>query len=100
MVIDQEAQGYAGTSLPAGEPVTLVIDEERFLGGSRRRQPTVSRAWRSNLNEGPTGSRNLFRWKISSGLEIMCKRIRSYARRRRTERRCGTSDRGAWGHLR
>jgi len=32
MVTDQEAQGYAGTSLPAGEPVTLVIDEERFFG--------------------------------------------------------------------
>ena len=32
MVTDQEVQGYAGTALPAGEPVTLVIDEERFFG--------------------------------------------------------------------
>jgi hypothetical protein len=32
MVTDQEAQGYASTALPAGEPVTLVIDEERFFG--------------------------------------------------------------------
>ena len=32
MVTDQEAQRYASTSLPAGEPVTLVIDEERFFG--------------------------------------------------------------------
>jgi hypothetical protein len=32
MVTDQEAQEYAGTALPAGEPVTLVIDEERFFG--------------------------------------------------------------------
>jgi len=100
MVTDQEVQGYAGTALPAGEPVTLVIDEERFFGASRRRQPIVSRAWRSNLNEAPTGSRNLSRWKISSDSEIICKRIRSYARRRRTERRCGHSDSGGWGHLR
>ena len=32
MVTDQQAQGYASTALPAGEPVTLVIDEERFFG--------------------------------------------------------------------
>jgi hypothetical protein len=32
MVADQEAAVYASTSLPAGEPVTLVIDEERFFG--------------------------------------------------------------------
>jgi hypothetical protein len=32
MVTDQEALGYAGTLLPEGEPVTLVIDEERFFG--------------------------------------------------------------------
>src|SRR5262245_45825506 len=32
MVTDQEAQAYASTALSAGEPVTLVIDEERFFG--------------------------------------------------------------------
>ena len=32
MVTDQEAQRDAGTLLPAGEPVTLIIDEERFFG--------------------------------------------------------------------
>jgi hypothetical protein len=32
MVVDQEAALYAGASLPVGEPVTLVIDEERFFG--------------------------------------------------------------------
>jgi hypothetical protein len=32
MVVDQEATIYAGASLPVGEPVTLVIDEERFFG--------------------------------------------------------------------
>ena len=32
MVADQEAQAYAGASLPVGELVTLVIDEERFFG--------------------------------------------------------------------
>ena len=26
------AQAYAGVSLPVGEPVTLVINEERFFG--------------------------------------------------------------------
>jgi len=39
MVADQEAQAYAGASwpvsgasLPVGEPVTLVIEDERFFG--------------------------------------------------------------------
>jgi hypothetical protein len=27
-----EARAYAGVSLPVGEPVTLVIDDERFFG--------------------------------------------------------------------
>ena len=32
MVTDQEAQRNGSTALPAGEPVTLIIDEERFFG--------------------------------------------------------------------
>ena len=65
------------------------------LGGSRLdRQPTVSRAWLLSLNEAPTGSRNAFRSKISSGSEIIYTRIRNYARQRSKERRCGTVDRG------
>ena len=32
MVVDQEAAVYAGASLPVGEPVTLVIEDERFFG--------------------------------------------------------------------
>src|SRR4029453_14839445 len=71
------------------------------LGGSRRRrQPTVSRAWLSSLNEVPKGSRNSSRWRISRGSEIIYRRIRNYARRRRKERRCGKADQGGWVHLR
>jgi hypothetical protein len=44
MVTDQEAQGYASTWLPAGEPVTLVIDEERFFGWVASASPAHSRA--------------------------------------------------------
>ena len=44
MVTDQEAQGYAGTWLPAGEPVTLVIDEERFFGWVASASPAHSLA--------------------------------------------------------
>jgi hypothetical protein len=69
------------------------------LGGSRLRlPPRVSRAWLSSLNEGPNGSRNAFRWKISSGSAIIYKRIRNYARPRSQERRCGKSDRGGRGN--
>jgi hypothetical protein len=32
MVADQEAQADAGASLPVGELVTLVIEDERFFG--------------------------------------------------------------------
>ena len=44
MVTDQEAQGYAGTLLPAGEPVTLVIDDERFFGWVASTSPAHSLA--------------------------------------------------------
>ena len=44
MVTDQEAQGYAGTWLPAGEPVTLVIDDERFFGWVASASPAHSLA--------------------------------------------------------
>jgi len=32
MLAEQEAQVWAGAGLPVGEPVTLVIDDERFFG--------------------------------------------------------------------
>ncbi len=32
MLAEQEARALSGASLPVGEPVTLVIDEERFFG--------------------------------------------------------------------
>ena len=44
MMTDQEAQVYAGTSLPAGEPVTLVIDDERFFGWVASASPAHSLA--------------------------------------------------------
>src|SRR5215471_12622870 len=44
MVTDQEAQRDAGTLLPAGEPVTLVIDEERFFGWVASASPAHSLA--------------------------------------------------------
>ena len=32
MLAEQEARAFSGASLPVGEPVTLVIEEERFFG--------------------------------------------------------------------
>ena len=32
MVAEQEARAFSGAFLPVGEPVTLVIEEERFFG--------------------------------------------------------------------
>ena len=32
MLAAQEARAFAGADLPVGEPVTLVLDDERFLG--------------------------------------------------------------------
>jgi len=32
MLAEQEARAFSGESLPEGEPVTLVIEEERFFG--------------------------------------------------------------------
>ena len=42
MVADQEARAYAGASLPVGELVTLVIDEERFFGWVASAAPAQS----------------------------------------------------------
>jgi hypothetical protein len=44
MVADQEVAVYAGASLPVGEPVTLVIDEERFFGWVASASPAHSLA--------------------------------------------------------
>ena len=32
MLAEQEARAFSGASWPVGEPVTLVIEEERFFG--------------------------------------------------------------------
>ena len=42
MVADQEAQAYAGASLPVGELVTLVIEDERFFGWVAAASPAHS----------------------------------------------------------
>src|SRR4029450_4656424 len=44
MVADQEVAVYAGASLPVGEPVTLVIEEERFFGWVASASPAHSLA--------------------------------------------------------
>jgi hypothetical protein len=44
MVAAQEEQTLAGAFLPVGEPVTLVIDEERFFGWVASASPAHSRA--------------------------------------------------------
>jgi len=44
MVADQEAGAYAGASLPVGELVTLVIDDERFFGWVASASPAHSLA--------------------------------------------------------
>ena len=42
MVADQEAQADAGASLPVGELVTLVIEDERFFGWVASAAPAQS----------------------------------------------------------
>jgi hypothetical protein len=44
MMAAQESQALAGASLPVGEPVTLVIEEERFFGWVASASPAHSRA--------------------------------------------------------
>src|SRR6201993_1379618 len=44
MLAAQEARAWAGASLPVGEPVTLVIDDERFFGWVASASPAHSLA--------------------------------------------------------
>ena len=44
MVAAQEARAWSGASWPVGEPVTLVIDEERFFGWVASASPAHSLA--------------------------------------------------------
>jgi hypothetical protein len=44
MVTAQESQALSGASLPVGEPVTLVIEDERFFGWVASASPAHSRA--------------------------------------------------------
>jgi hypothetical protein len=44
MLVAQEAQAYAGESWPVGEPVTLIIEEERFFGWVASASPAHSLA--------------------------------------------------------
>ena len=44
MVAEQEAWALSEVSLPVGEPVTLVIDEERFFGWVASASPAHSLA--------------------------------------------------------
>jgi hypothetical protein len=42
MVAEQEARAFSEASLPEGEPVTLVIEEERFFGWVASASPAHS----------------------------------------------------------
>ena len=42
MLAEQEARALSGASLPEGEPVTLVIEDERFFGWVAAASPTHS----------------------------------------------------------
>jgi len=44
MLAEQEARACAGACLPVGEPVTLVIEEERFFGWVASASPAHSLA--------------------------------------------------------
>jgi len=44
MLAEQEARAFSGASLPVGEPVTLVIEEERFFGWVASASPAHSLA--------------------------------------------------------
>jgi len=44
MVVEQNAHVFSGACLPVGEPVTLVIEEERFFGWVASTSPAHSLA--------------------------------------------------------
>jgi len=44
MLAEQEARAFSGASLQVGEPVTLVIEEERFFGWVASASPAHSLA--------------------------------------------------------
>jgi hypothetical protein len=44
MLTEQEAQAFSGEFWPVGEPVTLVIEEERFFGWVASASPAPSLA--------------------------------------------------------
>jgi len=44
MVVEQNAHVFSGACLPVGEPVTLVIEEERFFGWVASTAPAHSLA--------------------------------------------------------
>jgi len=44
MLVAQEARTFSGESWPVGEPVTLVIEEERFFGWVAAASPAPSLA--------------------------------------------------------
>ena len=44
MVVEQNAHVFSGACLPVGEPVTLVIEEERFFGWVASASPAHSLA--------------------------------------------------------
>jgi len=44
MLAEQEARAFSGESWPVGEPVTLVIEEERFFGWVASASPAHSLA--------------------------------------------------------
>ena len=44
MLAEQEARAFSGASWPVGEPVTLVIEEERFFGWVASASPAHSLA--------------------------------------------------------
>jgi hypothetical protein len=44
MVVEQSAHVFSGACLPVGEPVTLVIEEERFFGWVASTAPAHSLA--------------------------------------------------------
>ena len=84
MLAEQVSRSCSRESLHVGEPVTLVIEEERFFGWVASESQAHSIACVAiEFTRGDKRVQNASRLKISRGSEIIYKNIRNYARRRR-----------------